>query len=419
MASEDTPLWAGGNIVTWGDARAQERTTWGDLIPVADPPKALSDLGLDLKASPRRVWRTQPSLRKVVEFTAEKISGVPLHVYRRVSDTDRQRELSTEAVFSDPVGLISAPRLIANLVTDWMLYDRWMVVLVDGHLARIPAGLIDVKSDFLGGITSLRIRTETGLQDVTDAVIAFDAGWAGDEAAGVSPLKTLGNILEEQQRATEWRTAQWKNASKITGTLNVPKDVTLGEVAYKRMKESWVEYQESLKGGTPILEKGTTFSQFDMRPVATDDLEGRKLTDAEVASFYHIPPELVGVREGNFSNINAFRQMLYGPTLGPKLSRIEAALNLRVIPWIAGDDSYVEFNREAAMAGSFGDQATIYSKAAGGPYMTRNEVRARQNLPAIDGADDLIVPTNVIVGGLASPADTAPDGDPYGEEAAQ
>jgi hypothetical protein len=41
--------------------------------------------------------------------------------------------------------------------------------------------------------------------------------------------------------------------------------------------------------------------------------------------------------------------------------------------------------------------------------MVRNEARAMNNLPAVDGGDDLIVPLNVVTGGLASPNDTAPD----------
>ena len=46
--------------------------------------------------------------------------------------------------------------------------------------------------------------------------------------------------------------------------------------------------------------------------------------------------------------------------------------------------------------------------AVGGPYMTRNEARALNNLPSVAGGDDLIVPLNVLTGGLASPQDTAP-----------
>ena len=44
--------------------------------------------------------------------------------------------------------------------------------------------------------------------------------------------------------------------------------------------------------------------------------------------------------------------------------------------------------------------------ATGGPWMTRNEARAMQNRPPLEGGDDLIVPLNVIAGGQASPNDS-------------
>jgi hypothetical protein len=40
--------------------------------------------------------------------------------------------------------------------------------------------------------------------------------------------------------------------------------------------------------------------------------------------------------------------------------------------------------------------------------LSRNEARAMNNLSAVDGGDELIVPLNVVTGGLASPNDTAP-----------
>ena len=403
--------WLGTNLIEWGDGSRQQVTTWGEQIRVVDPPTPLTDLGLALKHSPRKVWAQQHSVRKVVSFAAEKISAVPLHVYQRVSDTDRQRDKDAEKILDEPAPFVTGIRLINDIVVDSMLYDRFLLLLLEEKLVRVPAGLIDVKSDFLGGLTALRVQTSEGLVDVTDSVCAYDAGWSGDGEGGISPLKTLSSLLEEQQRATKWRTKLWENAVKLSGTLNIPQGVQIPEKRYQRMKESWSDYRDSKAGGTPILESGTTFQPIDMKPVATDDLEGRRLTDAEVASFYHIPPELIGAREGTFANIKAFRQMLYGPTLGPRMSRIEAALNQRIVPFIAGEGAYVEFAREAAMSGSFDEQASVYQKAVGGPYMLRSEARARQNLPYIEGTDELIVPKNVSEGGLASPADTAPEGD--------
>jgi hypothetical protein len=40
--------------------------------------------------------------------------------------------------------------------------------------------------------------------------------------------------------------------------------------------------------------------------------------------------------------------------------------------------------------------------------MTRNEARATQNMPAVEGGDELIIPLNVLIGGQANPQDSAP-----------
>jgi HK97 family phage portal protein len=144
-----------------------------------------------------------------------------------------------------------------------------------------------------------------------------------------------------------------------------------------------------------------------IKPIDAKDIEGRQLTDAEVASAFHIPPELVGAREGNFSNIAAFRQMLFGPTLGPLFTEIQQAVNIGLVPSLdASKDLYVEMDRDSAINGSFLEQAKLLSTLVGGPVMTRAEGRAKLNLPFIDGTDELIVPMNVTEGGQASPQDS-------------
>jgi hypothetical protein len=46
--------------------------------------------------------------------------------------------------------------------------------------------------------------------------------------------------------------------------------------------------------------------------------------------------------------------------------------------------------------------------STGAPWLTRNEARARANLPAVENGDELVTPLNVLVGGQASPLDSAP-----------
>ncbi|XBH21604.1 phage portal protein [Jonesiaceae bacterium BS-20] len=409
--------WASKSVVTWGkDETPQALDSWGQHltphIQVVDPGVPLSELTTGAR-SPMAMWKTQPSLRKVVSFAARNVASVPLHVYIRESDTSRQRDANgaAEGLLRNPSQLVTGPKLLHDVVVDLMLYDRWMITIIDGELRRIPAKLIQVEYDFLGGITSLGVSTPKGVVDVTGNVLAYDSGWADSSEGGVSPMRTLATVLEEQRRAVQWRAEQWDQGARLSGILTYPG--TMNPNKKQRFIEAWRAYTASKAGGTPILENGMEYKPIDRgRPIDSKDLEGRKLTDAEVASFYHIPPELVGARQGTFSNIAAFRQMLFGPTLGPILSRIEAAINAQIIPALAPAGAYAEFNRESALAGSFAEQASYLQKAVGAPYMTRAEARAIQNLPRIDDTDELIVPLNVIEGGLASPADTAPSNEP-------
>ena len=69
---------------------------------------------------------------------------------------------------------------------------------------------------------------------------------------------------------------------------------------------------------------------------------------------------------------------------------------------------YVEFNIQAKLNGSFEEQGAILQQSVGGPYLTRNEARARLNMPSVDGGDDLIVPLNVTQNGDQNPIPAAP-----------
>ena len=100
--------------------------------------------------------------------------------------------------------------------------------------------------------------------------------------------------------------------------------------------------------------------------------------------------------------------MLYTDTLGPILRQITQRINRGLLPALGMDPRryYVEFNIQEKLSGSFEEQAAVLSSSVGSPWLTVNEARARQNLPAIEGGDVLVVPMNVTVGGQASPRDS-------------
>jgi hypothetical protein len=390
-------------------------TSWGD--PVV--PMRVADAGVDLYSitnsptlSPWVAWRTQPSLRKVVEFAARNVATVPWKVFRRVDDNDRQRVSNSpaEVLLRAPQPRQTDFQLKFRLTVDWMLYDRWAVALVDGRLRRVPPRSLLIESDELDGVTRVGVSLKDGIVDLSELPVAFGTGWSAWNGDGTPALTTLAALLSEQQRAVDWRSKLWDNEPKFSGIIKRPVEAgDWSDEQRKRFTQAWRKFRDSEAGGTPIFEDGMEFQDFSSRvsPADAKDIEGRQLTDAEVASAFHIPPELVGARAGNFSNIAAFRQMLFGPTLGPILEQFQQAFNAEIVPALdVTPGTYAVLDREAAMNGSFLEQAQYLQTAVGSPYMTRAEARSRLDLPLIAGTDELITPLNVLTGGQASPTDS-------------
>lgn len=391
-----------------------ERT--GLKFEVVDPGVPLTDWAEKLAYGP--AWKNQPSVRKVVGFIARQLASTPLHVYKRADNDDRTRirDHALADILARPTRSpgVTAYRFWESLLIDGLLHDRWCAKInqhADGYsLTRIPASRVTFKSDWLGQIRTIEIRDDKGNTAEDDpSGYLIDAGYSERGANGTSPLRTLQDILDEYREAVAYRRQVWKNGARVPMVLERPAGAKWDDSAFDRFKRGWQAFVKGggQEGGTPILEDGMTAKEINaFRPRDTLDLEGRKLTDIEVASAYYIAPELVGAREGTFANIKAFKEMLYGPNLGPYYQAWEQVLNATLVPMIAPNTSmYIEANIEAKMRGSFEEQIDYLSTAVGAPLMTRNEARPRLNLRQVEGGDELITPLNVLIGGQASPQD--------------
>jgi hypothetical protein len=120
---------------------------------------------------------------------------------------------------------------------------------------------------------------------------------------------------------------------------------------------------------------------------------------------------MVGLLDhATFSNITEQHKNLYQDALGPWCVSIEEDIELQLLPEFEDTDKvYVEFNIAEKMRGSFEEQTKSLQAAVGRPWMTPDEARALNNMPSKGGdADQLATPLNVLVGGQASPQDSAP-----------
>lgn len=378
--------------------------------------------------SPHAIYAGQSAVRTVTAFAARNIASIPLHVYRRVSDVDRVRVTDHPLARSleSPQPHRAQYRWLSNLVLDALLYDRWAALKMWGEdgetirLYRVPPPRFAVETTVLGDVTGIR---SFGGRLYDPEVFVFDAGYSADGFNGTPPMESIRALLTELQEGAAYRAQLWRNGARVPAVIERPADAPdWTDPARERFRRQWQEWyagEGARAGSVPVLEDGMKLGKGEAFTAADSQWhEGRQLAVAEVASAFHIAPELVGARKGNYSNVREYRQALYRDSLGPHLAAFEQVLNARLVPEFAdADDLYVEFAVEAKLRGSFEEQANYLTRAVGGPWMTRSEARARSNLPEIAGADELIVPLNVTAGGQANPADSVPDSRPIGRRA--
>ena len=390
-------------------------------IPVMDPG---SPLEMWTHTHVEQFWRSQPALRKVVGFVARNVASIPLHTYERVSDNERQRitDHPLPRTLSRPQPHVGAFRFWESVISDGLLYDRW-AVMKDWqdddslHLVHLPSWRLHFQLDPLRRVVGARVwvgdsditeQDERGWLPVPLDSLIFDHGYA-PRTAGLSPVETLKDLLDEGSEAVQYRRDVWRNGGRASQTITRPMEAQWTPEQRTRFVEGLRKFVKggAASGGTMLLEDGMTLNDHQTMTL-TDamDLQGRELTSVEVASAFYVAPELIGIREGNFSNVDAFRQSLYRDSLGPYITAWEQAINVGLTAEMSnGANLYVEANIESKLRGSFQEQAQIMQSATGAPWMSRNEARSRLNMPPIEGGDEIVTPLNVLIGGQSSPND--------------
>jgi len=165
----------------------------------------------------------------------------------------------------------------------------------------------------------------------------------------------------------------------------------------KKFRENWQNYMTGPnRHKTAFLKSGMTFHELGMTNEDAQFLETRKYQRSEIAGMFRVPPHMIGdLERATFSNIDAQNISLVVHTIGPWLARWEPALNRDLLTEAEQDTYFFEFMTEGLLRGDPMARAKYYQTAIMTGWLNRNEVRAKDNLPAEDGLSDFIVPSNM------------------------
>lgn len=243
----------------------------------------------------------------------------------------------------------------------------------------------------------------TGIPD--EDLIHVKAYNPDSHCRGLSKLESLRSTLENEDAALRSQSSFWKRGARPGVALMHPG--VLSQPAADRLKLRWDQIAAGADntGTTVVLEEGMKPEVLQISAVEAQYIDARKLNREEVVAGYDMPPPAVHILDhATYSNITAQLRSVYRDTMAPITvlheAELETQLRGSVRPGASepdfGDEVYAEFLLDGVLRGDFEERADAYQKAINSGWATPAEVRKLENLPFIEGSDQLFVNSTMV-----------------------
>lgn len=224
--------------------------------------------------------------------------------------------------------------------------------------------------------------------------------FSNDGLVGLSPIGAAREALGTSLAAEDFAARFFSQGGMPGGTVTMPEWLT---------DEQRAQAQGKLNAVMTGLGNAHTFALFEggMKPepwtgMPLKDMEFlllRKFSILEIARFYRIPPHMIqDLDKATFSNIEHLAGEFVTFTLMPYFTKIESSVSKWLLAPNERSKFFLRFNFEGLLRADSAGRASFYTVMVDKGIMTRNQVRALENLnkSTSDGMDAYTVQSQMV-----------------------
>jgi len=350
-----------------------------------------------------------------VRILSETLASIPLPLYRRITTRSKRRayehplySLLHDAPNPEMTSFNFREALMSHIVlwgnayaeVDWNINTGrpralWPLLPNKMRVKRVNGGLF------------YYYRLPDGQEKIFPALNIFHVPGLGfDGLIGYSPIHMAREAIGLSLATEEFGARFFGNGAKPGGVLEHPNK--LGAGAQENLRKSWNEMHQGLSNQhrIAILEEGMKYHQVGIPPDDAQFLETRKFQRSEIASFFHIPPHMIGdLERATFSNIEHQGIEFVVYTMRPWFVRWEQVISKKLLWPDERKDYFAEFLVEGLLRGDVESRYKAYSVGRQWGWLSANDVRELENMDPLpdDQGNIYYVPMNML------PAGTAPE----------
>lgn len=227
-----------------------------------------------------------------------------------------------------------------------------------------------------------------------------------DGFTGVSAIRLHRETVGAAMAAADYGNRFFGNSAQPDGAIEVP--AVLTDVARKALIDGW---ENRHRGGDKahrigVLDGGMKWQQIGLTNEDAQYLETMRFHKGDIASIFGVPPYLIGEHEKTSSWGTGLEQLnisFLTYSLAPWLVIWEQSGERDLLTDADRLRYFLEMNVDGLLRGDFKTRMDGYAVGIQWGIYTINEVRAKENLPAVEGGNMRLQPLNM------APADKALD----------
>lgn len=271
--------------------------------------------------------------------------------------------------------------------------ELWPLLPVDTRPIVTKDGTLVFRTRMRFDNVSLSPQVELPVADVIHIPALSRNGIIGMSIIG-EQREMLGHALVTQRFGSRF----FANGANPGGMLSFP-----GKITDPDKVRSQIEKKTSGENAHRllVLDGDAKYQQFTVPPDDAQFLQTREFSVDEIGRMFRLPLHFLNkMGQATFNNLEMMGTHFVQFTMMPWIIRWEQELTRKLLSKEEIENGFVfKFNVAALIRGDIKTRSEVHAKGIQNGWVTRNEVRALEDMNPLDGLDDPLVPLNLKIVG--------------------
>lgn len=348
-----------------------------------------------------------------ISIIADAMSALPCHVLNRADGTKQTTHNAYRIMHDEPNVYMSSASFRQAMMLNLLTYGNAYAFIDKDDLGN-AIGLYPLLSNRtraarINGELFYQTEIGTSARTLPPDRVFHVMGMTWDGINGLSPIQYARQNIGLSHALESFAARFFGNGATLGGIIEAP---NLSPEAAKNFMATWkASYTGLANSFKTALLPGMKYHQLGTDPERAQMVATRVNQLRECARIFRVPLHMLGdLEKASYASVEQQSLDFVQNTVQPHVIRWESEANRKLFLQRARPLLELRFNLDSLLRADTAARYAAHATGINAGFITVNEARAKENLPAVEGGDVLRAPLNTApIGTPPTPQRALPD----------